>query len=127
MFGSMTLYNLTLSGTGTCSFFSGGDTLTINNNLTIGTGVTVDQRSNIVIGGNLVTSGTGALFSGGSTPTTTINGTTLGGGTGSLTFYNLTKTTAGTLTWSGTTMAAVTSSRWPRRFGTASRRRRTCR
>ncbi len=107
--GSMTLYNLTLSAAGTCILFSGGDTLTINNNFTINTGVTVDQRSNVVISGNLITSGTGALLSGGSTPTTTVNGTSLGGGAGSVSFYNFAKTSAGTTTWSGTTMATVTN------------------
>lgn len=97
---SYTFYNLTFTG-GPKIFSSNGSTVTINNSFSIGNGVSVDQRANLVVSGSLTTSGTGSISYSAGTPNTTVQGATIGGGTGNIIFYNLTKSATGTTTWTG--------------------------
>ncbi len=98
--GNITLYNLTTTGSGTTTF-SGGGTNTINNNVSVGAGTTLNINSTIGITGNLTNTSTGIIGTTSGTPTVTVSGTTIGGGSGAITIYTLAKATASTTTFSG--------------------------
>lgn len=98
--GAITLYNLTTSGTGTTTF-SGSGTNTINNNVSVGAGTTLNINSSVTVTGSLTNTTTGIITYSSGTPTVTIQGSSLGGGSGAITFYSLTKSGAGTTTFSG--------------------------
>ncbi len=106
--GNITIYNLTTSGTGTTTF-SGGGTNTISNNVTVGTGTTLNINSTTAITGSLANTTTGIIGTTSGTPTVTVSGSTIGGGSGALTFYNLTKAGAGTTTFSGSGTNSITN------------------
>ncbi len=98
--GNISFYNLTTSGTGTITF-SGTGTNTVNNNVTVGTGTSLNINSSISITGSLINTTTGIIGTSAGTPTVTVSGTSIGGGSGAITFHNLTKAGAGTTTFSG--------------------------
>ncbi|KKW00632.1 MAG: hypothetical protein UY34_C0024G0010, partial [Parcubacteria group bacterium GW2011_GWA2_48_9] len=90
--GAITIYNLTTTGTGTTSL-TGTGTNTISNDVSVGTGTTLDiQQSVTVGGGDLTTTGSGSITTTSGTPLVTINTTgTLGGDTtGTITIHDLT-------------------------------------
>jgi len=98
--GAITFYNLATTGTGTTTF-SGGGTNTVSNNITVGAGTTLNLNSTIGITGSLTNTTSGIISYSSGTPTVTVQGTSIGGGTtGAITFYNLTKAGAGTTTFS---------------------------
>ena len=85
---SITLYNLSTSGSGTTSITS---TVNLNNNLSVGSGTTLDVKADLNVAGALTTTSTATVTSSSGTPDVTISGTgTLGGGTNAMTFYDLT-------------------------------------
>jgi len=99
--GTSTYYNLSFSAA-TAYYLSGTAAVTANNNLSISTGATLNQSISLTVTGSLTTTGTGIFqYTAGLTPTTTVAGTTIGGGSGKVSFYNLTKTGSGTTTWAG--------------------------
>ncbi len=82
-------------------------TFTVNGAMSVDAKVTLTiASSSWTVVGSLTTTTTGAIAYTG-TPTVTVQGTALGGGTGNIYFYNLTKSGAGTTTWSGTGVNAV--------------------
>ncbi len=103
--GNITLYNLSTSGSGTTTYSSAG-TNTINNNVSVGAGTTLNLNTNIGITGSLTNATSGVIGTTAGTPTVTVSGSSIGGGTtGAISFYNLTKSGAGTTTFSnGTTI-----------------------
>jgi hypothetical protein len=98
--GNITLHHLTTSGTGTHTF-TGDATNTFNGNITVGTGTTLNIDDSISVTGNFQNTTTGVIGTSAGTPTVTVQGTTLGGGSGAITIYNLIKSGAGTTTFSG--------------------------
>jgi hypothetical protein len=90
--GTYTFYNLTLSGTTATTTLAGA--ITVSNDLSIGTDRTLALNSqNLTVqGGDILTTTTGSVTCSGCTAgTVTLSGTgTVGGGTGSITFYNFT-------------------------------------
>ncbi|MCL5435282.1 MAG: hypothetical protein M1405_02750, partial [Patescibacteria group bacterium] len=98
--GAITFYNLTTSGTASVTF-SGAGTNTVNNNVSVGSGTTLNINSTVTITGNITNTTSGVIGTSAGTPTVTVNGSTIGGGTtGAITFYNLTVGIAGTATFS---------------------------
>lgn len=110
--GAITFYNFTKTGSGTTTF-SGSGTNTVNNTLSVGTGNGIFVLSNTmtvtgdatvatgatfrvnadltVNGGDFTNTGTGVITYTSGTPTVTVAGTgSIGGVSGSTTFYNLT-------------------------------------
>ncbi|MDP2695768.1 MAG: hypothetical protein Q8O87_00770 [bacterium] len=104
--GNITLYALTISGSGTLIYSASG-TNTINNNVTVAASTTLDIRSTMAITGNITNTTTGIIDSTTGTPTVTVSGATIGGGSGNVTFYNLTKSGAGSTTFSGGTTNTI--------------------
>lgn len=96
---SLSLYDLTYTGSGT-KLIIGSGTLAITNNLSIPNGVTWSTQQNVTVGGSLTTTGTGAISYSG-TPTVQVSGSVLGGGSGNQLYYNLVKAGSGTTTWTG--------------------------
>ena len=97
--GDITFYNLSTSGTGTTTF-SGSGTNSVLNNVSVGALTTLNINSTISITGNLTNATSGVIGTSAGTPTVTVQGTSIGGGTtGTITFYNLTKAGAGTTTF----------------------------
>jgi len=89
--GTVTVYNLTISGSYTLQ-----SETTANNDVSIGDGnsLVLNDQSLTVGGGDLTTTGSGTITCASCTGgTTTVNGTAatgIGGGSGGITFYNLT-------------------------------------
>lgn len=92
--GAITLNALATLGTGTTTI--NATNLTVRGNVTVGTGTTLTIGVSLSLVGNLVNTTTGIInYSG--LPTLTMSTGTLGGGAGTITLYNLTKTGAGIL------------------------------
>lgn len=104
--GAITFYNLSTSGTGTTTF-TGSGTNTVNNNVSVGAGTTLNLNSSMSITGNLTNTTTGIIGTSAGTPTVTVSGTSIGGGSGAITFYNLIKSGGGTTTFSGSGTNAI--------------------
>ena len=98
--GTITFCNLATTTTGT-TVFTGAGTNTVNNNVSVGANTTLNLNSDILITGNLTNATNGAIGTSAGTPTVTVQGTSIGGGTtGAITFHNLTKSGGGTTTFS---------------------------
>ena len=104
--GAITFYALETSGTASITF-SGSGTNTINNNVTVGAGTTLNLNSSITITGNITNTTTGIIGTSAGTPTVTVNGSSVGGGSGAITFYNLTVGIAGSVTFSGSSTNTI--------------------
>lgn len=95
--GNVTLYNFATTGTGTRTFSAGG-TNTINGGINVGTGTTLTFSASASVAGGITNTGN-IGYSG--TPTLTSNpasSAAIGGGSGSITFYNLSTSGTGTTT-----------------------------
>ena len=88
--GNITIYNLRI-GDGTTASTTLNSNATTTTDTTVGTGSQFSVNSNLVVaGGDLATITTGIITSTAGTPTVTMRGTgNVGGGTGSITVYNL--------------------------------------
>ncbi len=90
-----------LNDTGQKIDLQGNASVTVGHDLTVGLGM-VNLSGTLTVGNNLTTSSVGTikLQTSVTQSTVTVNGSTLGGGTGDLVFNNLSKSQSGTLTWS---------------------------
>lgn len=88
--GNVSIYSLTTSGSGTVIWNISGATHAVAKNVSVATLTTLDIQQTIDISGDLGTAGTAIIANSTGTPTVTVNGSgTLGGGAGTITFYNL--------------------------------------
>jgi hypothetical protein len=97
--GNITIYKLTTSGTATTVWSTTGGIHSITNDVSVGAGTTLDIQTSMDITGNITNTTTGIITSTTGTPTVAVSGTSIGNGTGAITFYNLTKSGAGSTTW----------------------------
>jgi len=82
-------------------------TITVNGAMSVDTKVTLSIASSLwTVVGSLTTTTSGAITTTG-TPTVTVQGAAIGGGTGKIVFYNLTKSGAGSTSWTGSGENAV--------------------
>jgi len=89
--GDMTISSGTTTTTGT---------IAVSGTVSVAAGATLVTGSTVNVTGSLTTTTSGVVqYSG--TPTVTVQGSTIGGGSGNILFYNLTKSGAGTTTWTG--------------------------
>jgi hypothetical protein len=115
---SITFYKLTKSGGGLLTItkstainndfsLTGSTNSTFSAATIIGGNVSVDSNCTLTINlsssitGSLTTTTNGIVTTSSGTPTVVVYGTTIGGGSGDITFYNLTKSGAGTTAFSG--------------------------
>lgn len=106
--GSKTIYNLTV-GDGTTATTTLSDTLSVSNNASVGTGSTFNINADLTVTGTLTNTTTGIINTTSGTPTVTVSGASIGGGSGAITFHNLTKSGAGTTTFSGSGTNTINS------------------
>jgi hypothetical protein len=102
--GAVTLYNFATTGTGTRTFSASG-TNVIDGGVNVGTGTTLNINSSVSIAGGITNTGNVGYSSG--SPIVTSNpasAATIGGGAGTITFYDLTTSGAGTTTVSAATL-----------------------
>jgi hypothetical protein len=104
--GNVTIYDLTISASGTTVLSATGTNL-ITHNVTVNAASTLDIQQSVTVTGGMTTAGTGAIDSTLGTPTVTVSGTAIGGGSGNITFFNLTKNGAGTTTWTNATTNTI--------------------
>lgn len=98
--GTKTIYNL-IVGDATVATTTLSDTLSISNNASVGTGSTFNINADLTVTGNLTNTTTGIINHTANSPVVTVSGTSIGGGSGAITFYRLQKAGAGTTTFSG--------------------------
>lgn len=107
--GTYTFYNLTLSGSAATTTLAG--TITVSNDLSIGADRTLalNNKNLTVKGGDIITTTTGSITCSGCTAgVVNLYGTgTLGGGTGSITFYNFALQHDSTSTQATTTLGTA--------------------
>ncbi len=89
--GTKTIYNLTI-GDGTTAATTLTGAAIVNNDVSVATGSTFNVNADIsAAGGDFTNTGTGVINTTSGTPTVTVSGTgSIGGVSGSTTFYNLT-------------------------------------
>ncbi len=107
--GTYTFYNLTLSGSAATTTLAGA--ITVSNDISIGTDriLALNDKDLTVNGGDITTTTTGSITCSGCTAgTMTLSGAgTVGGGTGSITFYNLTLSGSTATTTLGTAITIL--------------------
>ena len=128
--GNITFYRLQKAGVGTTTF-SGSGTNVINNSLdaTAGTftlsttnaitvasdvsasaSATLNINANLTVTGSLTNISTGIINHTANSPIVTVSGTSIGGGSGNITFYRLQKAGVGTTTFSGSGTNVINNS-----------------
>lgn len=106
--GTLSVGSLHLA-TGNEYFTQAGGTLAISGTVTVDSGVHLFlSNGTFTIGGSLVTQGTGTItVISSATPVVSVHGTAIGGGSGTIQFYDLTVASPGTTTWIGSGLNTV--------------------
>ncbi len=101
---TLTFYNLATTGTGTTTI---ANTTTVNNDVSVGTGTTFRINADLTVsGGDITTTTTGIIDTTSGSPTvTTTDAGTIGGGSGTITFYSLTTNGSSNTTTVSSTIA----------------------